>query len=212
MDWTYSICGFVVGAIVGLTGMGGGSLMTALLILFFGIHPVSAVGTDLLYAAVTKSVGTLVHSKLGHIDWRIVRRLACGSMPTTLLTIYGLSLAPRQSPLLDTIISLTIGLALLLGAVSLLLRDRIRRFAQSRVERVGQSRYLGPLTVAVGGLLGVLVSLSSVGAGAIGVVFLIFLHPDMPAKQIVGSDIAHAVPLTLLAGVLLLIGSRLIIG
>ena len=200
MDWTYSFCGFVVGALIGLTGMGGGSLMTALLILVFGIHPMSAVGTDLLYAAITKSAGTAVHSKLGQIDWRIVRLLATGSVPTTVLAIYGLSLAPRQSAVLDTLIATTIGVALIFGAVSILFREQLRGYARQRIGQGEESWQIQRLTIALGALLGVLVSVSSVGAGALGVVFLIMLYPSLPAARIVGSDIAHAVPLTLLAG------------
>src|ERR1700746_3916969 len=98
MDWLYPLSGFVVGALVGLTGMGGGSLMTPLLILLFGVHPLAAVGTDLLYAAVTKTAGTVIHSKRGNVDWSVVALLATGSIPATVLTIWVLSMLPRQDP------------------------------------------------------------------------------------------------------------------
>ena len=97
MDWLYPLSGFVVGALVGLTGMGGGSLMTPLLILLFGVHPLTAVGTDLLFAATTKTVGTAIHSKNGNVDWRVAGLLAAGSVPATVLTIWVLSRAPKQS-------------------------------------------------------------------------------------------------------------------
>jgi len=94
MDWLYTLSGFVVGAIVGLTGVGGGSLMTPLLVLLFGVHPATAVGTDLLYAAITKAGGTAVHAKKGHVDWRITRLLAAGSIPAAALTIWALDSMP----------------------------------------------------------------------------------------------------------------------
>ena len=109
MDWLYPLSGFVVGALVGLTGMGGGSLMTPLLILLFGVHPLTAVGTDLLYAAATKTAGTAIHSKNGNVDWRVAGLLAAGSVPATVLTIWVLSRVPKQSPTTATIISVSMG-------------------------------------------------------------------------------------------------------
>ena len=119
MDWMYTLSGFVVGAIVGLTGVGGGSLMTPLLVLLFGIHPATAVGTDLLYAAITKAGGTVVHARKGHVDWRITRLLASGSIPAALLTIWALSLLPKQSATVSHIISFSLGIALLLTAAAI---------------------------------------------------------------------------------------------
>ena len=116
MDWLYPLSGFVVGAIVGLTGMGGGSLMTPLLILLFGVHPLTAVGTDLLYAAVTKTAGTAIHSKKGNVDWGVAGLLAAGSVPATVLTIWVLSRVPKQSPTTATIISMSMGVALIIAA------------------------------------------------------------------------------------------------
>ena len=124
MDWLYPLSGFVVGAIVGLTGMGGGSLMTPLLILLFGVHPLTAVGTDLLYAAVTKTAGTAIHSKKGNVDWRVAGLLAAGSVPTTVLTIWVLSRVPKQSPTTAAIISMSMGVALIIAAVAIFLRGR----------------------------------------------------------------------------------------
>jgi len=200
MDWLYPLSGFVVGAIVGLTGMGGGSLMTPLLILLFGVHPLTAVGTDLLYAAVTKTAGTAIHSKKGNVDWRVAGLLAAGSVPATVLTIWVLSRVPKQSPTTATIISVSMGVVLIIAAVAIFFRRRIRDYALARADNPTRTRHSGPITVVFGAVLGVLVSLCSVGAGALGVAVLFFLYPRLPPVRIVGSDIAHAVPLTLVAG------------
>ena len=200
MDWLYPLSGFVVGAIVGLTGMGGGSLMTPLLILMFGVHPLTAVGTDLLYAALTKTVGTAIHSREGNVDWRVAGVLAAGSLPATALTIWALSQVPQQSPITATIISMSTGAALIVAAMAMFFRRRIRDYALARADNPSRSRYSGPITVVFGAMLGVLVSLCSVGAGALGVAVLFFLYPRLPPVRIVGSDLAHAVPLTLAAG------------
>ena len=199
IDPLYVASGLVVGTLVGMTGVGGGSLMTPLLILLFGIHPATAVGTDLLYAATTKTVGTGVHGWNGTIDWRIVGLLAAGSVPLTIITIAFLSLVKLDEPAVTSAITSVLAVALLLTAIALIFRGwLIRRFGSSLRRLPTRSRVV--LTILMGALLGVLVSLSSVGAGAIGVTALILLYPDMPSSRIVGSDIAHAVPLTLLAG------------
>ncbi|TXG88205.1 MAG: sulfite exporter TauE/SafE family protein [Rhodocyclaceae bacterium] len=200
MDWLYTLSGFAVGAIVGLTGVGGGSLMTPLLVLLFGIHPATAVGTDLLYAAITKSGGTVVHSRKGHVDWQIVGRLAAGSIPAAAITILILSQLPKRSAEMTHLISVSLGVALLLTACAIIFRKRILQFALQHENSFVQ-RHIGPVTIAVGAVLGVLVSISSVGAGALGVAALFFLYPHLPAVRIVGSDVVHAVPLTLVAGI-----------
>jgi uncharacterized protein len=194
----YTASGFAVGLLVGLTGVGGGSLMTPLLVLLFGIHPATAVGTDLLYAAVTKSVGTAVHGLHHNIDWRVVRRLAAGSVPATALTVLALYLTNSGGGS-SRLISTVLGVAVLITAVLLLARGWLLQWASRWVPPEGP-RHAAALTVLTGAVLGVLVSLSSVGAGALGVTALFLMYPRMPASRIVGSDIAHAVPLTLLAG------------
>jgi uncharacterized membrane protein YfcA len=194
----YPLSGLLVGLIVGLTGVGGGSLMTPLL-LFFGVHPTTAVGTDLLYAATTKAVGTAVHNAGETVDWRIVRRLCLGSVPGTLITMFLLSHAGAQSPQVTAAIKFVLGVALLLTAVSIFLRARLTVFVARHLGEPSD-RTAAISTVISGLTLGILVSLSSVGAGAIGVTVLILLYPKIPLVKIVGSDIAHAVPLTLLAG------------
>src|SRR5580693_1577215 len=153
MDWLYPLSGFIVGALVGLTGMGGGSLMTPLLILLFGVHPLTAVGTDLLFAATTKTAGTAIHSKNGNVDWRVAGLLAAGSVPATVLTIWVLSRAPKQSPTTAAIISMSIGVTLIIAAVAIFLRRRIRDYALARADDPSRTRYAGPITVVFGAVL-----------------------------------------------------------
>ena len=199
IEWTYSLSGFVVGALVGLTGVGGGSLMTPVLVLVFGINPATAVGTDLLYAAITKSGGVVVHGFNRTIEWRIVRRLALGSVPATATTIAVLSYVGIDGHAQHNLISTVLGVALVLTAAAILSRklllDRLAPF----MEALPEPRRAA-LTVALGLFLGVFVSISSVGAGAIGVTVLLTLYPRAPIVRVVGADIAHAVPLTLIAG------------
>jgi uncharacterized membrane protein YfcA len=196
----FSICGFAVGMLVGMTGVGGGSLMTPLLILLFGIHPATAVGTDLLYAAVTKTAGTAVHGFQRTINWRITSRLAMGSVPATLLTVFVLHRSATQGVSYNQMLAPVLAFTLVLTAISILFRQRILNFVGKRLGEPRPST-VTLLTVISGAVLGILVSLTSVGAGAIGMVALIVLYPREPTVRIVGSDIAHAVPLTLLAGV-----------
>jgi len=199
IDPLYALSGFAVGMLVGMTGVGGGSLMTPLLILLFGVHPATAVGTDLIYAAITKTGGSLVNSYAHSIDWRVVRRLAAGSLPATVITLSALSLLKLNGEAASGLITLVLSFALLLTALVLVFGEKIIAAYRARVDAVEPAR-TALLTVVTGAVLGVLVSISSVGAGAIGVVALVLLYPRMPMAKIVGSDIAHAVPLTLAAG------------
>ena len=196
----YTISGFGVGLLVGLTGVGGGSLMTPLLILLFGIHPTTAVGTDLLYAAVTKSAGSVVHGFNRTVDWRIVRRLAAGSVPLTIVTLVCLSYFDIKGEGARHLIGAVLAVALLITAVTLIFRNRIAAYYAPRMIALSDNR-IAALTIITGAILGVLVSISSVGAGAIGVTALVLLYPKVPIRQIIGSDIVHAVPLTLVAGI-----------
>jgi len=195
----YAIAGFAVGMLVGMTGVGGGSLMTPVLILLFGIHPATAVGTDLLYAAVTKTAGSVVHGFNRTVDWRVVRRLATGSVPMTVLTIVALSYVDINGAAARELIAGVLTVALFVTALTLIFRDKIIGRYAARISSLAPKR-IAAITVGVGAVLGVLVSISSVGAGAIGVTALILLYPKLPTARIVGSDIAHAVPLTLVAG------------
>jgi uncharacterized protein len=196
----YALTGFCVGALVGMTGVGGGSLMTPVLILMFGIHPVAAVGTDLLYAAITKSVGTLVHGYTHTVDWRVVRFLSTGSIPAAILTLGLLSLFDLSGTHAARLTSRALGAALLFTTLALVFRGRLVTYFGTRFPALHHRRP-DSLTVVMGAILGVLVSVSSVGAGAVGVTALVILYPELSTSRIVGSDIAHAVPLTLIAGI-----------
>jgi uncharacterized membrane protein YfcA len=195
----YSISGFVVGVLVGMTGVGGGSLMTPLLVLLFGIHPATAVGTDLLYAATTKTVGTMIHGFAGTVAWPVVLRLGSGSLPAVALTILWLSRFGRPGPHQSHMISFVLGIALLLTAVCMIFRSQIVTYVERRFGEPSP-RTASILTVCTGVILGVFVTISSVGAGAIGVTVLLLLYPRMKLSHIIGSDIAHAVPLAFAAG------------
>ena len=196
----YAIAGFAVGMLVGMTGVGGGSLMTPVLILLFGIHPATAVGTDLLYAAVTKTAGSVVHGFNRTVDWAVVGRLAAGSVPMTVLTIVALSYVDINGAAARELIAGVLTVALFVTALTLIFRDKIVGRYAALIGSLAPKR-IAAITVGVGAVLGVLVSISSVGAGAIGVTALVLLYPKLPTARIVGSDIAHAVPLTLVAGI-----------
>jgi hypothetical protein len=199
VEWPFVFSGLVVGGMVGLTGVGGGSLMTPLLVLLFGVHPATAVGTDLFYAGLTKIAGSTVHGANKAIEWKVVARLAAGSAPAALLTLLALSRLGFNSGQAGSAITAALGIALLLTAVSLLFRPWLVARMAPRFD-VLPERAIGALTVALGALLGVLVTISSVGAGAIGVTVLLMLYPRMPTLRLIASDIVHAVPLTLIAG------------
>jgi uncharacterized membrane protein YfcA len=195
----YSFSGFVVGALVGLTGVGGGSLMTPLLILLFGIHPATAVGTDLLFAACTKTVGAAIHARGRTIDWLVVRRLAAGSIPATVLMVGLLRVVRPDTRMISALVTPVLAGALLVTAVLVVFQRQVVAGLAGFSAGLTAGRQRG-FTIASGVVLGVLVSLSSVGAGALGVTVLLLLYPSLSPQRIVGSDIAHAIPLTLVAG------------
>lgn len=196
----YSLAGFLVGMLVGMTGVGGGSLMTPILVLLFGFHPATAVGTDLLYASVTKTVGTVVHGHRKTVDWTIVRRLASGSVPAAALTLFILARSGSLHEHAISVLNLMLGAMLLLTGVAILFQRRIVEWAAPKLEGIPEER-TARFTVILGAVLGVLVSVTSVGAGALGITFLMILYHRLPIARIAGSDIAHAVPLTLIAGI-----------
>lgn len=196
----YSLSGLLVGVLVGFTGVGGGSLMTPLMVLLFGIAPATAVGTDLLYASITKMGGALVHGWNGTVDWRIVRRLASGSLPATLGTLAGLAWFGRDSHGTSHVITASLGVALVLTAISITFRRVILERLAATIDRLDE-RQIMRRTVLLGAAVGFLVSISSVGAGAIGGTVLLLLYPRLPVARIVGSDIVHAIPVTLIAGI-----------
>jgi hypothetical protein len=193
------LSGFVVGLLVGLTGVGGGSLMTPLLILIFGTQATTAVGTDLLYASITKAAGSLTHARKAHIDWGIVGRLMAGSLPGSLLTVFLMHIAGIGSGSSPPLITLALGIALVLSAIAVLARPLIRRISHAHA---GERRpWTTPMTFLAGIVLGVLVTITSVGAGALGMTMLVILYPGVRLVRLVGTDVAHAVPLTLVAGI-----------
>jgi uncharacterized membrane protein YfcA len=202
MDWLYTVSGFLVGLVVGITGVGGGSLMTPLLVLFFGVSPATAVGTDLLYASITKSLGGWVHGRNGTVDWKVVGLLSLGSLPTALLTIALLKYLALDAKSLKTLVTSVLSVALLATAIVLLLKDWIKKLARREDGTVYElhHRYLPAATIITGAIVGALVTISSIGAGVLGTVALLFLYPRLSAAKVVGTDIVHAVPLTAVAG------------
>ena len=198
MDIGFIFSGFLVGLLVGLTGVGGGSLMTPILVLFFHIKPALAVGTDLLYASITKSVGIFAHGKLGNIDWKIVKRLMLGSIPSSIFTTYYLRQIDVASTGAVDIIKFYLGIALLLTSIAVIFRPFLIK--KSKIELFKSDTSIAIVTISLGLILGGLVTLTSVGAGALGVTALLLIYPRIGITKIVGTDIAHAVPLTLVAG------------
>lgn len=195
----YSLAGVLVGLLVGLTGVGGGSLMTPILVLAFGFHPATAVGTDLLYASATKTAGAGVHGRYGTVDWRVVRRLAMGSLPAAVATLALLWVVGAQAEAMGRLIASVLGVALIMTAISVFFRKELVALLTPFFAGDDDNQ-IGRLTVVLGAVLGALVSFTSVGAGALGMTALLILYPKVPVARLVGSDIAHAVPLTLIAG------------
>jgi uncharacterized protein len=206
----YSLSGFFVGMLVGLTGVGGGSLMTPILVLLFGVHPATAVGTDLLYAAITKTAGTAVHGMHGRVNWRIVGRLAAGSVPAALLMLWLMAGVDRKSVGVAHTITTALGWLLFATAFMLIFRNQVLDFARRAIGERSPPRpgTIAAFTVILGLVLGILVTLTSVGAGALGVTVLLVLYPRLDVREIVGSDIVHAVPLTLIGGMVTGLSAR----
>jgi uncharacterized membrane protein YfcA len=190
--------GFGVGFLVGLTGVGGGALMTPLLISSFGVSPQIAVGTDLLYASITKTAGSWRHHMSDHVAWPIVFRLAAGSIPASVILLAAIAFIPLNTAALAHWIRLGLVVALPLSGLAIVLYPLLAKTPERAADDGDPPHTLA--TVAFGVALGLLVTLTSVGAGAIGVSVLAALYPHLPAKRIVGSDVAHAVPLTLVGG------------
>jgi uncharacterized membrane protein YfcA len=200
IDYPYSVTGFVVGLIVGLTGVGGGSLMTPVLVLGFGVPPLTAVGTDLLFAGITKAGGALGHALKGNVDWRVTSLLAAGSIPGTIAAIALLSALPPAGAAARALVSTALGIMLVLTAIALAFRPRLLAWEKARGPGGWLAANPRAATLATGAFIGVAVSFSSVGAGAVGVTALLLLFPALATARIVGTDIAHAVPITLIAG------------
>ena len=202
-DWMYSLAGLLVGTMVGATGVGGGSVMTPLLILLMGVAPHTAVGTDLLYASLTKMVGVGVHHSEQRVDWQIVRRLATGSLPAAIATLIWMHLA-QSSGVRSGVIIVALGIVLLITALTMVMRPYLNRLGRHlRITDPTRFRKYQPvLTVLAGALLGFMVALTSIGAGALCAVILLFLYPlRLTPAKLVATDLAHAIPLALVAGI-----------
>lgn len=201
MDVSFVVSGYAVGLLVGMTGVGGGSLMTPLLTLLFGVSPAVAVGTDLAFASITKGVGTFTHRLRGTVHWDIVRRLCIGALPAALLASLSLKYFGTLNQDIGQLIRYMIGGSVLLTVVALLFKRKMLEWITAHPERQLQGRSLAIATIVSGAVLGVLVTISSIGAGAIGATVLVLLYPRLTAAEVAGTDIAYAVPLTAIAAV-----------
>lgn len=199
MTLSYIVSGFAVGLLVGMTGVGGGSLMTPLLTLLFGVSPSVAVGTDLAFASITKSAGTLTHRVRGTVRWDIVKRLCIGALPAAVVSTLALKSFGTLSPEIGQVIRYSIAGSVLLTVVALIFKGRMLNWINARPERQLQGKKLAAATIISGAVLGVLVTVSSIGAGAIGATLLVMLYPSMSSAEVAGTDIAYAVPLTAIA-------------
>ena len=199
MILSYIASGFAVGLLVGMTGVGGGSLMTPLLTLLFGVPPSVAVGTDLAFACITKTAGTFTHRLRGTVNWTIVKRLCCGALPAAVLATLALKWFGALNQEIGQIIRYTIAGSVMLTVVALLFRGKMQAWIAARPGRQLQGRALTCATVVAGAVLGALVTVSSIGAGAIGATLLVLLYPRLSAAEVAGTDIAYAVPLTAIA-------------
>jgi uncharacterized membrane protein YfcA len=201
LDEMHAVAGLLVGLLVGLTGVGGGSLMTPLLVLMFGVNPQTAVGTDLLFAAGTKTVGSTVHGFRATVSWKIVALLAAGSIPASVISLMVLQTMSHPPASAQNVMLLVVAVMLVFTSITVLFQQKLIEYAALRGSKGQASSRTAPFTVLLGAVLGAAVTFSSVGAGAIGVTILIMLYPGQPVARIVGTDIAHAVPLTLVSGI-----------
>lgn len=202
MDLLLVAAGALTGLLVGLTGVGGGALMTPLLLLVFGVAPMAAVGTDLWFAAITKLFATRIHHYHGLIDWQVVKRLWCGSLTASALTVFWMKLHPVDGAVI-ALLQFAIAAAVIVTALGMLLQKQLQQIGRRlRATNGKQFKAMQAVcTVLAGVVLGVLVTLTSVGAGALGAVFLAYLYPlRLTPPRLIATDIAHAIPLALLAG------------
>jgi len=201
IDVPFALAGALTGFVVGLTGVGGGALMTPILLLVFGVAPTTAIATDLWFAAVTKLVGARIHHSAGNVDWQVVRRLWAGSLPMALLVVVLVSLGSAVARV--DWMTQAVGAVVLVTALGLLCAPRLLAIGRSR--RLGNpSRFKAiqpELTVLGGAALGLCVALTSVGAGALGSVMLLYLYPlRMTPHRLIATDLVHAIPLAMVAG------------
>jgi uncharacterized membrane protein YfcA len=201
MSIQFILSGFAVGLLVGMTGVGGGSLMTPLLTLLFGVTPSVAVGTDLAFASITKSAGTVTHRSRGTVQWDIVGRLCLGALPAALVATLALQYFGPLNEAIGKFIRYSIAVSVMLTVVAILLRGKMLAWVNASPSRQLHGRSLALATIASGALLGTLVTVSSIGAGAIGATLLVMLYPRLTPAEVAGTDIAYAVPLTAIAAV-----------
>ncbi len=204
MDFLFTIAGFLVGFIIGMTGVGGGSLMTPILVLGFSIPPVIAVGTDLLYAAITKSVGVFAHQKHGNIKWKVVALLSMGSIPASICSILIIKHLNIAGINYDQLILSSLSFAMILTATFLIFRNQWHKLSKNEhfaFVKILHKKFTNLFTIFAGILIGTLVTFSSVGAGVIGAAFLFFLYPRYKTIEVVATDLAHAIPITAIAGI-----------
>lgn len=199
MTLSYVLSGFAVGMLVGLTGVGGGSLMTPLLTLIFGINPTVAVGTDLAFASITKTAGTIAHRVRNTVHWDIVVRLCFGALPAAVVATLALKYFGALDKHLGQIIRYAIAFSVLLTVVAIIFRGRMLTWMNSHPERQLHGRTQVIATIVSGAAIGALVTVSSIGAGAIGATILVLLYPNLKPAEVAGTDIAYAVPLTAIA-------------
>lgn len=199
MTLTYVVSGFAVGMLVGLTGVGGGSLMTPLLTLLFGVNPTVAVGTDLAFASITKSAGTLAHRARNTVHWHIVRRLCFGALPAAVLATLALKYFGALDKHIGQIIRYAIAFSVILTVIAIIFRGRMQAWINAHPDHQLHGRRQAAATVIAGAAIGTLVTISSIGAGAVGATILVLLYPNLKPAEIAGTDIAYAVPLTAIA-------------
>lgn len=199
MDLFYIVSGFAVGVLVGLTGVGGGSLMTPLLTLVFGVSPTVAVGTDLAFASITKVAGTFAHRFRGNVHWRIVKHLSFGALPAAVVATLALKYFGALDEQIGEVIRYSIAGSVMLTVIAIIYRRKMQAWIAAHPERQLQGSRLIAATIISGAVLGVLVTISSIGAGAIGATLLVLLYPRLSPAEIAGTDIAYAVPLTAIA-------------
>ena len=201
IDGAYALAGALTGFFIGLTGVGGGALMTPILLIFFGVAPITAIATDLWFAAITKLVGARIHHGSGQVDWQVVRRLWTGSLPMALLVVLIVSIGDPITKV--DWLTKAIGIVVLITAVGLLLAPHLQAMAKGRrLNNPERFKTLQPsLTIVAGGTLGICVALTSIGAGALGSVIMIYLYPlRMTPHRLVATDLVHAIPLAIVAG------------
>ena len=196
---TYVLSGFGVGLLVGMTGVGGGSLMTPLLTILFGVSPSVAVGTDLAFAAVTKTAGTFTHRLRDTVHWDVVKLLCWGALPAAVLTTLALKYFGGIDENIGQLIRYSIAGSVMLTVIALLFKGKMLTWLNAHPERQLHGKPLARATIISGAVLGTLVTISSIGAGAVGATLLVMLYPRMAAAEVAGTDIAYAVPLTAIA-------------